>query len=185
MKIYTGGGDQGETSLPDGSRSPKHSLRVRGYGSLDELASFLGWLASQEELTSPPHPARLKGLVAWAMEAGACVSHGSGPPPRGLPGSVEDLEAWMDEMDRDLPPLGTFLLPMGSPGASVCHVVRSQCRRIERELVALRAGAPFPGWVLAWVNRLADFLFVLARRLNQVSGKGDIPWKRGEPGESP
>ncbi len=178
MKIYTGGGDQGETSLPDGSRAPKDSLRVRGYGSLDELASLLGWLASREELASPPHPARFEGLVTWAMEAGSAVSHGSGGPPRDVPGSAADLETWMDELDRDLPPLENFILPMGAPGAAVCHVVRSQCRRIERELVGVGAKEGFPSWVLAWINRLADYLFVLARRLNQEAGRGDTPWRR-------
>ncbi len=177
MKIYTRGGDQGGTSLPGGGRSPKDGPRIRGYGSLDELASLLGWLAAQEELQDPALQARIEGIVAFAMEAGSCVARGSGSPPGGRPGNVADLEAWMDEMDRDLPELKSFLLPMGTPGAAACHLVRSQCRRIERELVAARREASFPGWVLAWVNRLGDFLFVLARRLNHLSGRGDTPWE--------
>ena len=177
MKIYTRGGDRGETSLPTGDRAPKDATRIHGYGALDELASLLGWLAAEPELPEEAH-GWLGSLVALAMEAGGAVATGKGDLPPGMAGHPAALEAWIDTMEARLPALRNFILPMGTHASAACQVVRSQCRRIERVLVGVFREQPFPDWVLAWINRLADFLFVLARDCNRAGGQTDRPWRR-------
>jgi len=178
MGIYTRGGDQGETSLPEGDRVAKNHPRIRGYGALDEVAARLAWLAAHPEVTGP-HRERLATLTEMAMEAGGVVAHAGGDRPD-KPGSPADMEAWIDEMTEAMPPLANFILPLGTPAATACHVVRTACRRLERTLVEIAAqdGQVVPDWVRAWVNRLSDYLFSLARFLNHEAGKGDTLWRR-------
>ena len=178
MCIYTRKGDGGETSLPQGDRVQKNHPRIRGYGALDELAARLAWLHAHAEVTGP-HAERLAALTEMAMEAGGVVAHRGGGPP-GKPGSPADMEAWIDEMTAAMPPLATFILPLGTPGATACHVVRTACRRLERTLVEIAAqdGEVVPEWVRSWVNRLSDYLFSLARFLNHEAGRGDTIWQR-------
>ena len=181
MGIYTGKGDGGETSLPDGQRVAKNHPRVQGYGTLDEVACRLAWLAAQPGV-GQEHRERLAALVEVAMEAGGVVAHGGGQAPE-KPGAPADMEGWIDEMTGRMPPLATFILPLGTQAATACQVTRTACRRLERTLVEISSSADgeevVPSWVHTWVNRLSDYLFTLARALNHEEGRGDKVWHRG------
>ncbi len=180
MKIYTGRGDDGRTSLFSGERVGKDARRVEAYGTLDELNSLLGWAATQSRC--PEIPEILTGLQAELFEAGADLATvGSRRRVRRL--GEDDwrrLESLIDELDGKLPPLRNFVLPGGSSAASVIHLARSVCRRGERLLVRLmRAEPDVNEHLLVYLNRLSDLLFVLARYENFRTGAEETPWRPG------
>ncbi|HKJ93228.1 MAG TPA: cob(I)yrinic acid a,c-diamide adenosyltransferase [Longimicrobiales bacterium] len=178
MKIYTRTGDQGETGLFGGGRVSKAHVRVEAYGAVDEMNALLGWAATR--LGDAPVE-RLRAVQADLFAIGAhLATPGAGDrkrpalPP--LPAGVEALEAWIDEMDADLPELRSFILPGGSPAAAALHVARTVCRRAERAVVALAAADPVEPGILVYLNRLSDLLFTLAREANRVAGVADVEW---------
>lgn len=179
-RIYTKTGDDGTTGLGDGSRVSKTDPRVAAYGSVDELNSVLGLL-----LTLPQAEGELLTLVQndlFDVGADLCV------PPSGdeklearlrvQPAQTKRLEDAIDRLNADLAPLTSFVLPGGSPAAAWCHLARTVCRRAERDVIALhQSGAAVNAEVVAYLNRLSDLLFVLARAYNK--GRGDVLWRPG------
>jgi cob(I)alamin adenosyltransferase len=183
VKIYTRTGDGGETALFGGGRVDKHHLRVRAYGSVDELNSFLGWAITQ----LPDHDERSRlSLVQndlFAVGAELATPPPSADRPRpdtpDLPlARIETMESWIDEAQAAVEPLREFVLPGGSPGAAALHVARTVCRRAEREVVALSREAEVHEGVSRYLNRLSDLLFALARRVNARAGVPDVTWDK-------
>lgn len=157
MKIYTKGGDQGETGLP-GARLGKSDAVIEALGDLDELNSVIGWAS----VARPPCHAMLKVIQSTLLDFGACVADPRRPTPASLSELTRQLEAHIDEMDAQLPPLTRFILPGGCEAGARLHVARSVCRRAERSLV--KSGCAREGW--PFLNRLSDWLFTAARFAN-------------------
>jgi cob(I)alamin adenosyltransferase len=178
-KIYTKTGDKGETSLIGGTRVPKHHLRVEAYGTLDELNSFLGLVRDH---TDDQH---YKAIVVRIQEciftAESIIAADPEKNVEGLPQIIEEdvtrLEKEIDKMNEGLEPLNSFILPGGHPVVSFCHVARTVCRRSERTLLRLNEVSKVDEILIRYVNRLSDYLFVLARKLGKDLGAEEIPWK--------
>lgn len=183
-KIYTRSGDQGETGLGDGTRVPKDHPRVTAYGSVDELNAVIGLLLAQGP--EVPETELLRSIQNDLFDVGADLCKPSGPsdssgpaPLRIRPDQASRLEGAIDRLNAGLEPLKSFVLPGGSLAAAWCHLARTVCRRAEREVVTLALAEPVNSEVIVYLNRLSDFLFVLARRCNQ-SGAGDVLWVPGK-----
>ena len=188
MKIYTGSGDLGKTSLFSGERIAKSGLRIEAYGEIDELNSVLGMVIA--ELPAPLDENRrdLVRVQGDLMEIGAWLSTTPGAPaaaslPPFDPGRESFLEAAIDRMDEQLPPLRSFILPGGHQSAAWSHIARTVCRRAERRVTALLLDRPeeneaIAGPMQTYINRLSDYLFILARYCNQAVGIADTPWEQ-------
>ena len=179
MKIYTRGGDKGKTSLLGGSRKLKSNIRIQAYGTIDELNAQMGLLADQ-----PVNQNRVSFLRHIQNELFIIGSYLASDPekqninlPKVNTDAVDQLETAIDEMDRQLPPLTSFLLPGGHQSVSFCHVARCVCRRAERKVVALDDTQGVDQWILVFLNRLSDYLFVLSRMMAQELKIDEIPWK--------
>ncbi|RLE16777.1 MAG: cob(I)yrinic acid a,c-diamide adenosyltransferase [Actinobacteria bacterium] len=173
-KIYTRTGDKGTTGLGDGSRTDKDSLRVEAFGTVDELNSVIGLLASHQ----------LPDLIAGELIEIAHDLFDIGGE-LSIPGhsvvtdqQVERIEQCLDSLNADLEPLKEFILPGGSADAAVCHLARTVCRRAERRVVSLAREENLNAASLRYLNRLSDLLFVMARVLNRASGREDVLWQR-------
>ncbi|CAN0509827.1 unnamed protein product [Laminaria digitata] len=180
-KIYTRGGDGGETSLGDGSRVAKHSRRVHAQGDIDETNAAIGVarrFASPE--TTDPVLSRIQNdlfdLGADVTSPGDDHTDGS---LRIQPAQVERLEAEIDDANEALEPLRSFVLRGGTDFAAALHLACTVCRRAERMLSALAAEEPINPHGLKYINRLSDLLFVMARAAND-GGKADVLWKPGQ-----
>ena len=173
MKIYTRTGDSGETSLFGGTRVSKKDLRIEAYGTIDELNSCIG--VARATWPSSPIDAQLAIVQADLFDIGAYLAAPDSDRFQTVPASrIEDLERDIDRMEDTLAPLKTFILPGGSLAASHLHIARTVCRRSERLVVALGDTSR----TLAYLNRLADYLFVAARLANKHHGVADTPWRR-------
>ncbi len=178
MKIYTRTGDAGETSLFDGSRVSKADSRVDAYGDVDELNAWLGLARAARLDADLDQPLVRIQQDLFALGA-QLADPGERIAERVLKASladadVERLEALIDRLESELPPLRRFILAGGSPAGAALHVARTVCRRAERRIVSL---APMPDAVLIkYVNRLSDLLFVLARVVNHRAGVPEIEW---------
>ncbi|MBC7690520.1 MAG: cob(I)yrinic acid a,c-diamide adenosyltransferase [Methylotenera sp.] len=178
MKIYTKSGDSGQTGLFGGDRVPKDHLRIRSYGTLDELNSVLGIVLTDSTLADPLKN-RLLRIQGELFQVGAELA-----TPRGKEISIQlieevqvlSLETEIDEMEAKLEPLKTFILPGGSSGSAQLHFARTVSRRAERELVILHRAEPLRPVLLQYVNRLSDYFFVCARYANHTAGVKDVPW---------
>jgi cob(I)alamin adenosyltransferase len=185
MKIYTKTGDAGQTGLYRGGRVSKNSPRVEAYGTVDELNSYIGWIRSME--LDPEYDAILKSIQNHLFTIGADLSTPAESVKTGdkvirlEPNAQEYLEVAIDRMEDDLKPLAQFILPGGTPLASAIHIARSVCRRAERRVVGLASRESINLGVVIYLNRLSDFLFVLARHVNHCSGAGDVAWERPNP----
>ncbi len=185
MKIYTGGGDRGRTSLFSGERIAKDDARVEAYGDVDELNSLLGALIAALPEDCDDRIRELQQIQGDLFRVGACLATSGDDPSfettRDLPlESARFLEEAIDRMDDQLPRLNRFILPGGHPAACWSHVARCVCRRAERHAVRIvRQSAadsqPYTG-TLTYLNRLSDYLFVLARFCNQATHTSDISW---------
>ena len=182
-RIYTKSGDQGETGLGDGTRVAKDHPRVAAYGSVDELNSVIGLLlAAVPDVTEA---GLLRDIQNELFDVGAdlCVPQAAGEVAgqkcRVRPEQVARLEQAIDRLNERLQPLTSFVLPGGSPAAAWCHFARTVCRRAEREVVALARDESLNPQVVVYLNRLSDFLFVLARVCND-DGKKDVVWVPGK-----
>ena len=179
MKIYTKKGDSGETSLLGGTRVRKDHLRVEAYGAVDELNSWLGLIACG------PLPAQQAALLLQVQEllfsAGSNLAADPENSRMSLPElrdqDTEALEQAIDQLESGLPELKNFILPGGHPAPAQVHIARCVCRRAERAVVRLAAESPVEPRVVRYLNRLSDYLFVLARAVSQQTGTGEIPWK--------
>ncbi len=185
-RIYTRGGDGGETSLFDGSRTSKGDPRVDLYGDVDELNSLLGCAAASldHHIGEPGH--ELAGQIRMVQrdlfEIGAILAN-----PGQSQQLVDDQEAGpaldaamleqaIDLHQQELPALTSFILPGGSEPASWLHLGRTVCRRVERRAVEMASRAPLTTRIIVYLNRLSDFLFVAARRANHLIGVTDVEW---------
>ncbi len=173
MKIYTRTGDKGETSLFGGTRIAKNDLRIEAYGTIDELNSFIG--VARASWSSSPIDSELQQVQSDLFDIGAYLAAPDSDRFPGVPASrIDDIEHAIDRMEAELKPLSTFILPGGSLAASHLHVARTVCRRAERLIVALEDKST----TLAYLNRLADYLFVAARFANACDGVADVAWSR-------
>ena len=179
MKIYTRTGDRGDTGLLDGRRVPKADPRVEAYGDIDELNASLG--AALAAGVDADIADRLAAVQRDLFAIGGRLADPSGAVSNRVPKTalgrhqVEHLEAWIDQLETELPPLHRFVLPGGCPAGAALHQARTVCRRAERRMVALGPGAVEPE-VLAYINRLSDVLFVAARVVNRRAGEPESEW---------
>jgi cob(I)alamin adenosyltransferase len=175
--IITRGGDGGETSLGDGTRVRKDASRIEAVGAVDEANAVLGLLRLHTEGEADALLARVQNGL-FDLGADLCVPGEGGPRLRiGAP-HVLALEAATTELNATLPPLTSFVLPGGAPGAAAAHLARTIARRAERAVVRLAAEEAVNPQALRYLNRLSDLLFVLSRRLND-NGARDVLWQPG------
>lgn len=185
MKIYTKTGDKGTTSLFGGTRVPKHHIRIESYGTVDELNAHIGLIKDQDcgehtrnilhrvqdrlftigsTLATEPEKAQLKsGKQRLTI-------------PKISADDIKLLEEEMDRMNEELPEMTHFILPGGHQAVSFCHIARCVCRRAERMATALHELNPFDELVLQYLNRLSDYLFVLARKLSKDLNADEVQW---------
>jgi cob(I)alamin adenosyltransferase len=173
-KIYTRTGDQGTTGLADGNRISKDHPKIIAAGSVDELNSMIGLVLA--ELRDGNTSKLLSGIQHTLFDLGAELSLPPGND-RIRSRDVDNLEQALDEYNEPLGPLKEFILPGGSRAGALCHVARTVCRRAERDLVSLNREEPVATTALAYLNRLSDLLFVLARAINRQDGRPDVLWK--------
>ena len=182
-KIYTRGGDKGETSLGGGTRVPKHSLRVAAYGTLDEANAAIG-IARLHTGSDKECDAMLARIQNDLFDAGAdlCRPIAADEDPaktlRIVQSQVDRLEREIDAMNAGLKPLESFILPGGSPAAAYIHLARTITRRAERDITLLMEQEPVNPQALMYANRLSDHLFVLSRHINAADA-GDVLWTPG------
>jgi len=185
MKVYTKTGDKGTTALFGGTRVPKYHIRIDSYGTVDELNSFLGLIRDQK--IDPRSTEILIHIQNKLFTVGAVLATDpekmtlkSGKDRLNIPRISEEdvtlLETEMDMMNDHLPPMTNFVLPGGHPTVSYCHVARCVCRRAERLATALYEQEPFDAYTLKYLNRLSDYLFVLARKLSHDLQADEIKW---------
>lgn len=183
-KIYTRTGDDGSTGLVDGSRTPKHSARIEAIGKVDEANSAIGLAAAAD--SGGEHAEALFRIQNDMFDLGADLAT---PAPdenfdpsemvlRIVTSQSEWLEQAIDRLNENLEPLTSFVLPGGSEAAARTHVARASVRAAERSIVHLASNEPVNPAAIAYINRLSDFLFVLARVFND-QGKADVNWVPG------
>ena len=172
-KITTRTGDQGTTGLASGERVSKDSPRIRAAGAIDELNSWIGLVAAQIDAGEVREC--FSEMQQGLFEAGAELSLGA---PRISEKDLGMLDTALEKFNASLPPLREFVLPGGNPAAAACHVARTVCRRAETLVVALQSLEPPAGSLLvAYLNRLSDLLFVLARVLNRQAATPETLWR--------
>ncbi|MBS1721652.1 MAG: cob(I)yrinic acid a,c-diamide adenosyltransferase [Armatimonadetes bacterium] len=181
MKIYTKTGDDGTTGLIGGSRATKADPLIGCVGSLDELNAALGWLrVVTKEWPLDFFLARIQNLL---FEVGAEIASPDGHKQShkaNLGTITEDLERSIDMQSKILPELKQFILPGGSEMAARVHLVRASCRRAERKVVSLSEARPVRAEILAFLNRLSDWLFIAARTANADSGYAEPVWTKSD-----
>jgi cob(I)alamin adenosyltransferase len=181
-RIYTKGGDKGETSLGDGSRVPKHVLRVEAFGTVDEANAAIGLArlhtTGEADMILRRIQDDLFDLGADLCRPGAEEQAQGKPVLRIAESQVTRLEAEIDQLNAELAPLESFVLPGGTPAASYLHFARTVVRRAERLMTALSGQEPVNPTAIRFANRLSDLLFVLARHLNHKGGS-DVLWRPG------
>lgn len=179
MKIYTKKGDKGKTGLIGGTRVSKASLRIESYGTVDELNSWLGVIRDGEIKSN--YQEQLIEIQDRLFTVGSSLACDPEKSSMKIPDLLNDdvqlLEKWMDEMDQELEPMRSFILPGGNQTSSFCHVARCICRKAERNVVVLSENEFVAELVLMYLNRLSDYLFVLARKIAKDQGALDHPWK--------
>ncbi len=179
MKIYTKTGDKGQTSLIGGTRVPKHHIRIEAYGTVDELNSWVGLL--RDTVNDAPAKELLTEIQDRLFTIGSLLA--SDPEkskmklPELHPDDVTRLEKEIDAIDKIVPPMKSFVLPGGHPIVSHCHITRCICRRAERHTIHLSESHPVADIIVQYLNRLSDYLFMLARKLSHDLGAEEIPWK--------
>ncbi len=186
-KIYTKGGDQGETSLVGGTRVSKSHQRLNVYGTLDELNSTLGLIAAQNKSFSDGRfsdqvNSRLKRVQDNLFNLGSHLACEDEKLREQLPKAnsalLSELETDMDGWEAELPPLKNFILPGGSQLAAFAHLSRTVCRRAEREAVELHKTTTDTSETVVFLNRLSDWLFLLARKFNSLASATDVEWSK-------
>lgn len=174
MKIYTKKGDLGETSLFGGKRVPKNNIRIKAYGSIDELNSLLGIvLAKLQDRRAEEFINQIQKdlFIIGSHLAGSSISIDS------LSTRTTDMEKVIDSLDGELPELKNFILPEGTEKSTYLYYARAVARRAERELIELSQQEEVDKKIRIYLNRLSDFLFILARYLNYKSGVTETVWK--------
>jgi cob(I)alamin adenosyltransferase len=185
MNANVGSGDRGMTSLLSGERVPKTHPRVEACGDLDELASVLGACAASLAADSEELRREIQGIQGMLLHIGASLATSDDSPTAGMlrglgADDIRGLERAIERREAGLPPLQGFILPGGHPSAAWAHVARTVCRRAERRALAIPADRGENGrlaFILAWLNRLSSYLFVLARLCNSEHGVRETTWK--------
>ena len=188
MKIYTKTGDKGETSLYGGTRVSKAAARVESYGTLDELNAFIG--LAKAEISDEKVLSQLQKIQFDLFTVG---SEAATPTDKMLLANgknrldlmisekeIIELELWMDDFDAELEPLRFFILPSGGKAAATVHVCRTVCRRAERAMVFLNETEEVRPELIKYLNRLSDYLFILARYISKISGEKEDYWNPSE-----
>jgi len=177
--VYTGGGDKGMTSLVGGQRVSKTNQRIESYGTIDELNSFIGLLITKLEdekdkdfLLFVQHKLFTIGSYLATDQENTDLKIESKVSPE----SIERIEREIDRIDGELPKMKNFILPGGTPSASIAHICRTICRRAEREIYRLNESASVEEAVLIFINRLSDYFFVLARHECIRNNGSEIIW---------
>jgi len=192
-RVYTRTGDRGETSLVGGRRVPKDSPRIVAYGAVDELNAVVGLVrVFNEERLAPGAPAEapprrvdaiLKKIQNQLFDLGSELATPPDAVYEGMfrmgEGEVTELEQVMDDCQKDLEPLKSFILPGGGRVHGFLHQARTVCRRAERDLLALSRAEPVSEWTLRYLNRLSDLFFVLGRWVGRHAGEREYLWERG------
>lgn len=185
MKVYTKTGDKGTTALFGGDRVPKDHIRIESYGTIDELNSYIGLVRDQN--IEPHYKDVLIRVQDRLFTVGAILATPSekerlknGKPRLAIPlireSDIEDLENEIDSMEAQLQPMTHFVLPGGHQTVSFCHIARCVCRRSERLAVHLSHNEPIDEFVIKYLNRLSDYLFVLARKLSADLKAEEVQW---------
>lgn len=185
MKVYTKTGDKGTTALFGGTRVPKHHIRIESYGTVDELNSHIGLIRDQD--INPNYKKILERVQDRLFTLGAILATDpekavlkNGKDRLNIPRiseyDIELLENEIDSMESELPPMTHFVLPGGHTTVSYCHIARCVCRRAERLSVHLNELEPTDEMVLTYLNRLSDYLFVLARKLSHDLKADEVKW---------
>ncbi|NQV98720.1 MAG: cob(I)yrinic acid a,c-diamide adenosyltransferase [Rhodospirillales bacterium] len=180
-KIYTRGGDKGQTSLGSGDRVAKHALRVAAYGTADEANSVIGIVRLHCTGDTDAMLARIQNDL-FDLGADLCTPEGANRSQgalRVVAEQVSRLEMEIDAMNANLADLTSFILPGGSPASAYLHLARTVARRCERLMTELSETEPVNPEAIKYINRLSDHLFVLARHLNE-DGKSDVLWVPGK-----
>jgi len=177
MKIYTKTGDRGTTSLAGGTRVSKTDPRVEAYGTVDELIAHLGLLRAFNH--DHPQDEEIRQIQQCLMTISALLSTDEKTKkalPEIKPSDIHQLENSMDMMEKDLPPLRSFVLPSPPALVAQCHVARTVCRRAERTVIAASNQFIIDEHIIPYLNRLSDYLFVLSRQLSHNAGKSEVVW---------
>ena len=184
MKIYTKTGDRGETALYGGTRVSKASARVESYGTIDELNSFIGF--AKTEINNEKVLDQLRKIQFDLFTLGSesatptdklTLANGKSRLTLMISETeIEELEQWMDEFETELEPLQYFILPGGGKSATSLHICRTVCRRAERSLVFLKETEEVRPELIKYLNRLSDYLFVLARYVSKINGETEEYW---------
>ncbi len=178
-KIYTKGGDKGETSLLGGTRVPKYHDRIEAYGTLDELNSYIGLIRDQE--INEHYKDILfdiqNNLFIAESHIAADKEENIKQLPELSPGDITLLETEIDKMNEEIPPLTAFILPGGHTVVSYCHIARTICRRAERLVIKLGARLKVDPIIVKYLNRLSDYLFVLARKIAKDYNVDETLWE--------
>jgi len=186
MKIYTKTGDQGKTSLYGGTRVKKSNLRIDAYGTVDELNSYIGLVKDQVEdeiviedlLRIQNKLFALGAMLATPLDKEKLKDGSDRLKIEKIEATeIAYLESRMDTMNEHLKPMTHFILPGGHTIVSFCHIARCVCRRAERIVVELSDNEEINSYVLIYLNRLSDYLFVLARKLTKDYKVTEVPWK--------
>jgi len=188
-RVYTRAGDKGLTALVGGKRVPKDSPRIAAYGTIDELNSVVGLarVFNEERLAEGERHRWLDGVLRRIQDQLFDLGSELATPPEAVyegmyrvgAAEVKGLEQLIDHCQKDLEPLKSFVLPGGGRIGAFLHQCRTVCRRAEREILALSRAEPIGEWPLAYVNRLSDLFFVLARWVGKHLGEKEYLWERG------
>lgn len=171
-KVYTKTGDAGQTSIIGGERRKKNDARIEAYGCVDELNAFVGLLITYLNDT-PTVSAMLSKVQSRLFDIGTALASTT---PGSCSFDTSDVEKAIDEISSELPPLQSFIILGGSRRAALAHVCRTVCRRAERRVVALAAQEMVAPTVVAYLNRLSDYFFVLSRKLNFIDNTPEKTW---------
>jgi len=179
MKIYTKTGDKGQTSLIGGTRVSKGYIRIHSYGTVDELNSYIGLLRDQD--VNQGRKDLLKEIQDRLFTIGASLASDPEKSKVKIPDLHQEdillLEKEIDKMNEQLPELKVFILPGGAIPVSYCHIARCVCRRAERHVIELKEKEFVADMVVMYLNRLSDYLFVLARKMGAELNAEEITWK--------
>lgn len=178
MKIYTKTGDKGETSLFGGTRVSKDHIRIEAYGTVDELNACIGLIRDYLDADDLDLITEIQNRLFNIGSILATEKETSFPIPELKIEHIELLEQWMDKTDEGLPKLTNFILPGGHPSVAHCHLARTVCRRSERRVISLSESAEIPDNLVKYLNRLSDFLFILARKLTISNQVEELLWKK-------
>ena len=180
MKIYTKKGDKGKTQLLGGSMVDKNHIKLECYGAIDELNSFVGNIYDQE--SSAFQKELLFNIQNQLFNLGSIISFDGKKDKIQLPNitaqNIKMMEMAIDKMEEGLPMLRNFILPSGHPTASKCHIARTVCRRAERNLVALGQEEQIDNLHIQYLNRLSDYLFILARTILKDNNAQESKWQK-------